>query len=77
MLFLWIKRRRENGKMVEISSYIDLLERLKSDSFIHYFNRSKLLLPKKTDLSYYNWNTGLSISNDTKNFKIEADIENR
>ena len=28
--------------------------------------------PKPTDLSYYNWDTGKVVSNDSPNFKVDA-----
>ena len=32
-------------------------------------------MPKKSDLSYYNWNTGICFDNESKNFKIETDLD--
>lgn len=29
-------------------------------------------MPKPTDLSYYNWKTGICASNDSPNFKVDA-----
>lgn len=39
----------------EISGYIDLADRLKNENFKPYFEGKKLLLPKPTDLSFFNW----------------------
>ena len=41
----------------EISGYIDLAHRLKTEDFRLYFEGKKMLLPKPSDLSYYNWET--------------------
>ena len=41
----------------EISGYIDLAHRLKTEDFRLYFEGKKVLLPKPSDLSYYNWET--------------------
>ena len=41
----------------EISGYIDLAHRMKTEDFKLYFERKKKLLPRPTDLSYYNWDT--------------------
>jgi 5-formyltetrahydrofolate cyclo-ligase len=65
-----LKELEEEG--VEISGYIDLAHRLKTEDFTQYFKGQKLLLPKNTDLSYYNWNTGVCVSNDSPNFKVDA-----
>ena len=46
-----------NGKKYEISGYIDYGYRLKTENFEQYFLGKRKLLPKKTDLSYYNWET--------------------
>ena len=65
-----LKELEEEG--VEISGYIDLAHRLKTEDFTQYFKGQKLFLPKNTDLSYYNWNTGVCVSNDSPNFKVDA-----
>lgn len=31
-----------------------------------------MLLPKPTDLSYYNWKTNICVANDSPNFKVDA-----
>ena len=41
----------------EISGYIDLAHRLKTEDFKNYFERVKVLLPRPSDLSFYNWDT--------------------
>ena len=37
-----------------------------------YFEGKRKLLPRATDLSYYNWRTGLCLFNDSPNFKVDA-----
>jgi len=44
---------KKKGK--EIPAYIDYRERLKNDEMEGIFKEGKPLLPKPTDLSYYNW----------------------
>ena len=39
----------------EISGYIDLADRLKNENFKPYFEGKKILKPKPSDLSYFNW----------------------
>lgn len=67
--------RDKNAKGQEISGYIDYALRLKSEPFEAYFERKKKLLPKASDLSYYNWETQTSTSNSTPNFQVIADSE--
>lgn len=67
---LQLKEMSEEG--IEISGYIDFAHRLKTEDFRQYFEGQKLFLPKNTDLSYYNWNTSVCVSNDSPNFKVDA-----
>lgn len=59
-------------KKTEISGYIDYAHRLKTEDFRPIFDGSVKLVPKPTDLSYYNWKTGVCASNDSPNFKVDA-----
>lgn len=54
------------------SGYIDYSHRLKTEDFKVYFEGKRKVLPRATDLSYYNWRTGLCLSNDSPNFKVDA-----
>mmetsp|Transcript_23752 Transcript_23752/g.55355 ORF Transcript_23752/g.55355 Transcript_23752/m.55355 type:complete len:238 (+) Transcript_23752:77-790(+) len=62
--------RDKNGKNQEISGYIDYGQRLKTENFEPYFERKKRLLPRPSDLSFYNWDTQHSTSNESGNFQI-------
>lgn len=65
--------RIENpAKKVEVSGYIDYAHRLKIEDFRPIFEGKIKLMPKPTDLSYYNWKTGICASNDSPNFKVDA-----
>jgi hypothetical protein len=55
---------------MQVSGYIDYAHRLKSENFEPYFERKKKLMPKPSDLSYYNWETQHSTSNSTPNFQV-------
>ena len=57
----------------EISGYIDLAHRLKSEEFDSYFLEKKRLLPRHTDLSFYNWDTNFSSSQSSPNYQVIAD----
>jgi len=64
--------RDKNKKGQEISGYIDYAHRLKTENFELYFKRKKRLLPKPTDLSFYNWETQTPSSSPTANFQVIA-----
>lgn len=65
--------RDKNSKGQEISGYIDFAHRLKTEDFEPYFLGKKRLLPKLSDLSFYNWETQKSTSNATPNYQVIAD----
>eukprot|EP00033_Pygsuia_biforma_P001336 GCRY01001514.1.p1 GENE.GCRY01001514.1~~GCRY01001514.1.p1 ORF type:complete len:239 (+),score=23.95 GCRY01001514.1:192-908(+) len=65
--------RDRNTKGQEISGYIDYAHRLKTENFEVYFEQRKKLLPKPSDLSFYNWETQTCISNPSPNFQVIAD----
>mmetsp|Transcript_5310 Transcript_5310/g.13424 ORF Transcript_5310/g.13424 Transcript_5310/m.13424 type:complete len:236 (+) Transcript_5310:222-929(+) len=67
--------RDKNSKGQEVSGYIDYAHRLKTENFEPYFERKKKLMPRPSDLSYYNWETQHSTSNSTPNFQVIADNE--
>ena len=58
-----------------MSGYIDYAHRLKLENFEPYFEKKKRLMPKPSDLSFYNWETQTSTSNATPNFQVIADNE--
>lgn len=70
---LFIRDRNHAGQ--EISGYIDFAQRLRSDNFVAYFTRAKKLLPRSTDLSFYNWDTQFISSVASSNFEVIADNE--
>jgi len=67
--------RHVNAKGQEVSGYIDYAHRLKLEEFEPYFDGKKTLLPRPSDLSYYNWETQTSTSNSSPNFQVLADNE--
>ncbi|MEW5305651.1 MAG: hypothetical protein WDW36_008177 [Sanguina aurantia] len=67
--------RDTNSKGQEVSGYIDFGHRLKTENMEPYFDRRKKLMPRATDLSFYNWETQMSTSNPTPNFQVIADNE--
>ena len=65
--------RDYNGAGQEISGYIDLAHRMRTEDFVPIFDRRKRLLPKPTDLSYFNWETQLSTSASSPHYQVIAD----
>ncbi|XP_008209828.1 cilia- and flagella-associated protein 299 [Nasonia vitripennis] len=60
----------------QISAYIDYCHRLRAEDWLPYFQGNKKLLPRKDDLSYYDWKAGKSILNESQNFKPIVDDKN-
>ena len=49
--------RDYNSQGQEISGYIDFGHRLQTENFEDYFRETKRLLPRPSDLSFFNWDT--------------------
>ncbi len=49
---------------------MDYGHRLKTENMEPYFDRKKRLMPRPSDLSFYNWETQMSTSNPTPNFQV-------
>lgn len=64
--------RYKESKYKETSAYIDFRERLRSSDMEDFFNEKKDLIPKITDLSYYNWNNQTAKSTDSTYFRVDA-----
>ena len=65
--------RDYNSKGQEVSGYIDLAQRFRTEDFTSIFDRRKKMLPKPTDLSYFNWDTQLSVSNSSPYYQVISD----
>ncbi|KAI0223100.1 cilia and flagella associated protein 299 [Lamellibrachia satsuma] len=65
--------RDKNSRGQEISGYIDYAHRLKTEDFEPYFAGKKRLLPRPSDLSFFNWETQTSASNPTPNYQVIAE----
>uniref|UniRef100_A0A8C2DM41 Cilia- and flagella-associated protein 299 n=1 Tax=Cyprinus carpio TaxID=7962 RepID=A0A8C2DM41_CYPCA len=65
---IFIRDRNSHGQ--EISGYIDYSHRLKSEDFEPYFSGKKRLMPKPTDLSFYNWGTQVAKHNASSNYEV-------
>ncbi|XP_069705673.1 cilia- and flagella-associated protein 299-like [Periplaneta americana] len=56
----------------EISGYIDYAQRLKTEDWLPIFQGRRLIKPRHTDLSFYNWRKGVSTCNSSINFEAIA-----
>lgn len=72
---IFIRYKETSGK--EISAYIDYRERLKTDNFEQIFIGEKDLIPRASDLSYYNWTVQKVHSNDSTFFRVDAGPKER
>jgi hypothetical protein len=72
---IFIRYREPTGK--EVSGYIDYRERLKADNFDDIFSGKKDLIPRKSDLSYYNWTLQKMHSNDSTYYRVDANTKER
>ena len=72
---IFIRYKDKKGK--ETSAYIDYRERLKNDEMEQVFKEGKPLIPKPTDLSYYNWSAQKVLSNDSTFFRVDAGPKER
>ncbi|KAM9142498.1 cilia- and flagella-associated protein 299 [Pangshura tecta] len=68
---IFIRDRNSRGQ--EVSAYIDYAHRLKVDEFEIYFSGKKKLFPRRTDLSFYNWDRNVSTSNSSPNYQVIAE----
>ena len=59
----------------EISGYIDLAHRLKTEDFKPIYEGKLKLKPRPTDLSYYNWEGQTASLSDSPNFRVDANSD--
>lgn len=62
--------RSLNERNQEISGYIDYAQRLKTDCFRDYFTGAAKLMPRLTDMAYFNWKTQHARCNNTTNWHV-------
>ena len=72
---IFIRYKEAKGK--ETSAYIDYRERLKNDDMELVFKGQKDLIPRPSDLSYYNWTLQKVMSNDSTFFRVDAGPKER
>lgn len=72
---IFIRYKDKKGR--ETSAYIDYRERLKENEMEAVFKEGVPLMPKSTDLSYYNWNIQRINSLDSTFFRVDAGPKER
>ncbi|XP_054845533.1 cilia- and flagella-associated protein 299 [Eublepharis macularius] len=65
--------RDRNARGHEVSAYIDYAHRLKVDEFELCFSGKKKLFPRRSDLSFYNWDRNLCCLNSSPNYQVIAE----
>eukprot|EP00047_Mylnosiga_fluctuans_P023631 m.142617 g.142617 ORF g.142617 m.142617 type:complete len:251 (-) comp9651_c0_seq2:2460-3212(-) len=65
--------RLRNARGQEVSGYVDYSQRLLFEDMTPFFIGTRALLPKHTDLSFYNWETQTSLVTASENFEIVTD----
>eukprot|EP00073_Rattus_norvegicus_P040069 XP_008768300.2 PREDICTED: uncharacterized protein C4orf22 homolog isoform X1 [Rattus norvegicus] len=68
---IFIRDKNSHGQ--EVSGYIDYAHRLKSEDFEVYFNGKRRLLPRTTDMSFYNWDSHIAVCNFKSKLQVIAD----
>uniref|UniRef100_A0A8C9ACX9 Cilia- and flagella-associated protein 299 n=1 Tax=Prolemur simus TaxID=1328070 RepID=A0A8C9ACX9_PROSS len=68
---IFIRDRNSHGQ--EVSGYIDYAHRLRTEDFEVYFNGKRKLLPRPTDLSFYNWDNHTAVCNSSPNYQVISD----
>ena len=63
------------GGRNQISGYIDLADRMKTEDFRKIFMKKKLLVPKSSDLSFFNWDSATTHLNDSANFRSDPNAK--
>ena len=66
---------RDERNKKQVSAYIDLADRMKTEDFRLIFSKRKPIQPKTSDLSYYSWEGQAIHYNDSPNFKVDANSE--
>ncbi|XP_076348969.1 cilia- and flagella-associated protein 299-like [Tachypleus tridentatus] len=65
--------RTYNTRGQEVSAYIDFAHRLQTEDWELYFSGRKKILPKISDLSYYNWKTQRTTFSPTPYYQVITD----
>ena len=74
VLFIRMKQKRSKNEC-EISGYIDLAHRMKTEDFRSVFQGSTIIEPRPSDLSFYSWESKQCYINDSPNFRTDANNE--
>ena len=72
---LFIRCIANNKNKSEISGYIDLAHRMKTEDFRPIFMKDEVLMPRTSDLSYFSFESQSCHLNDSSNFRTDANSE--
>ena len=74
VLFIRCKQKKSKNE-TEISGYIDLAHRMKTEDFRAIFMKTERIEPRPSDLSFYSWESKQCYINDSPNFRTDASNE--
>ena len=66
---------RDERNKRQVSAYIDLADRMKTEDFKLIFQKRKNIVPRPSDLSYYSWEGQQIVYNDSPNFRVDVNSE--
>ena len=75
--YLILKMTVRNSMLTCISLLVNFMHVfffVQMEDFDPYFASRRKLLPRHTDLSFYNWDTGFSTSNSTPNYQVYTHV---
>ena len=65
--------RHHNAKGQEVSGYIDINDRMRADDWTDIWDGRRKVSVKPTDLSYYNWDSGIAVNTHSPNWQVKVD----
>ena len=65
--------RHHNAKGQEVSGYIDINDRMRVDEWSDVWDGRRKVTVKSTDLSYYNWDSGIAANTHSPNWQVKVD----
>ena len=65
--------RHHNAKGQEVSGYIDINDRMRVDEWSDIWDGRRKLTVRPTDLSYYNWDSGIAANTHSSNWQVKVD----
>ena len=65
--------RHHNAKGQEVSGYMDVNDRMRVEDWADVWEGRRKVTVKPTDLSYYNWDSGVAANSHSPNWQVKVD----